>query len=233
MLSEFFSPSRSSRGWFGSRSCGVVQQTTRIVFSVTPKERETTAEAMANFAKDLMGGQGCSVDGLAQARNPMGQFVDAVFQGPQGAKGQAMGPRGALAGPAASMHAAMKSGFQGPQMQSGTSNRQNWGSTFQPTSLGQPQNPMQRNVRAKSAVPQNWGAEFAPTANARQANILRRATVNGPRGASQMQNMHHSMMMRQNAMAQQSMMMQKSMMLAQQQQMMMSQVRMPEYSGEN
>ena len=54
------------------------------------KEITASAEAMANFAKDLMGGQGCSVDGLAQARNPMGQFVDSIFQGPQGAKGQAV-----------------------------------------------------------------------------------------------------------------------------------------------
>ena len=44
------------------------------------KEITAPAEAMANFAKDLMGGQGCSVDGLAQARNPIGQFVDAVFR---------------------------------------------------------------------------------------------------------------------------------------------------------
>ena len=91
------------------------------------KEITASKEAMANFAKDLMGGQGCSVDGLAQARNPMGQFVDSIFQGPQGAKGQAVGPRGALTGPAASMHAAMKSGFQGPQAQPGVRNPQNWG----------------------------------------------------------------------------------------------------------
>ena len=70
---------------------------------------------MAGFTKDLMGGQGCSVDGLAQARNPMGQFVDAMFQGPQGAKGQMVGPRGPMVGPGASMHAAMRQGFAGPQ----------------------------------------------------------------------------------------------------------------------
>ena len=29
---------------------------------------------MAGFTKDLMGGQGCSVDGLAQARNPWGSL---------------------------------------------------------------------------------------------------------------------------------------------------------------
>ena len=188
------------------------------------KEITAPAEAMANFAKDLMGGQGCSVDGLAQARNPMGQFVDSIFQGPQGAKGQAVGPRGALTGPAASMHAAMKSGFQGPQAQPRVRNPQNWGANFQPPSMGPAPRPIQRSVRAKSAVAQNWGAEFAPTANARQANILRRASLNGPRGANPIQQMHQSMMMQQNARAQQSMMMQSSMMFAQQQQVMMSQV---------
>ena len=121
--------------------------------------------------------------------------------GPQGAKGQAVGPRGVLAGPAATMHAAMKTGFQGPHAQPGVRNSQDWGANFRPSPLGPPPNPLQRSVRTKSAVAQNWGAEFAPTANARQANILRRASLNGPRGANPMHQMHQSMMMQQNARA--------------------------------
>ena len=188
---------------------------------------------MANFAKDLMGGQGCSVDGLAQARNPMGQMVDTLFQGPQGAKGQMMGPRGPISGPGASMHAAMKEGFQGnvkargPMMRPG----QNWGGDFkQQARMAPPPPPMQQQQRprAMSAPSQNWGAEFKQTpGNMRQASRMRRGSMQGPRGAMRMQP-QQMMMRQQTAMAQQSMMMQQTMMMAQQQQMMMQQMYQPQ-----
>ena len=115
-----------------------------------------------------MTGQGCSVDGLAQARNPMGQFVDAVFQGPQGAKGQMRGP---VSGPGATMHAAMRQGFQGNRSKHVnpiTGPTQNWGNNF--TQQAQavrppPQVMQQQRARATSAPTQNWGVEFNQTQN--------------------------------------------------------------------
>ena len=141
---------------------------------------------MAGFTKDLMGGQGCSVDGLAQARNPMGQFVDAMFQGPQGAKGQMVGPRGPMVGPGASMHAAMRQGFAGPQARGpvgrgpanwgadfqrmgGGGGKANWGGEFQA-----------RGPRMRAGMNANWGADFQrPPAQARNP-VMRRASHHRP-----------------------------------------------------
>ncbi len=192
---------------------------------------------MANFAKDLMAGQGCSVDGLTQSRNPMGNFVDAVFQGPQGAKGQMMGPRGPISGPGATMHAAMREGFQGnitKQINPMTGPTQNWGNNFtQQARAVQPSPPpqamQQQRGRTISAPTQNWGAEFKQNPNTQYGSARRmkgRGSMQGPRGAMRMQT--NIMMRQQTAMAQHSMMMQQTMMMAQQQQMMMAQQMQPQ-----
>eukprot|EP00943_MAST-04B_sp_MAST-4B-sp1_P008743 g8743.t1 len=190
---------------------------------------------MASFAKDLMAGQGCTVDGLTQSRNPMGNFVDAVFQGPQGAKGQMVGPRRSVSGPGATMHAAMREGFQGnrtKQINPRTGPTQNWGNNFtQQARVVQPppQVMQQQRARTMSAPTQNWGAEFKQTPNVQYGEARRmkgRSSMQGPGGAMRMQT--NMMMRQQTAMAQHSMMMQQTMIMAQQQQMMMAQQMQPQ-----
>ena len=155
---------------------------------------------MAGFAKDLMGGQGCSVDGLAQARNPMGQFVDAMFQGPQGMKGQMMGPRGPMSGPGASMHAAMKQGFSGPQARGPMARGPtNWGGDFQRMGGGGGgganwgQSFQARGPRMRMGGQANWGQNFQRAGPKSRAPVMRRGSARGPMGRGPM--MGNPMMM--------------------------------------
>lgn len=171
---------------------------------------------MAGFAKDLMGGQGCSVDGLAQARNPMGQFVDAMFQGPQGMKGQMMGPRGPMSGPGASMHAAMKQGFSGPQARGPMARGPaNWGGDFQRMGGGGGgganwgQSFQARGPRMRMGGQANWGQNFQRAGPKSRAPVMRRGSARGPMGRGPM--MGNPMMMGgmgMNPMMMQPMMMQ-------------------------
>ena len=155
---------------------------------------------MAGFAKDLMGGQGCSVDGLAQARNPMGQFVDAMFQCPQGMKGQMMGPRGPMSGPGASMHAAMKQGFSGPQARGPMARGPaNWGGDFQRMGGGGGgganwgQSFQARGPRMRMGGQANWGQNFQRAGPKSRAPVMRRGSARGPMGRGPM--MGNPMMM--------------------------------------
>jgi len=118
---------------------------------------------MSGFAKELLSGPGCTVEGVTSTRNPMGQLVDAVFAGPRVNNGHVRGHPGLPVG--ADMHSAIRNGFHGHRSaprgpQPGTHHGSsphvaNWGADYA-------RHPNQRNR------PANWGGSFQGQPHPRQ-----------------------------------------------------------------